>query len=231
MTTIAIVQSCYIPWKGYFDLINRSDKFILYDCVQYTSYDWRNRNQIKTQHGLHWLTIPVTHIAQSQRIIETVCADKEWPALHLKTLQRNYTKAPYFSEYFDAVEALYHQCPDTYLSEINHHFLSGINNILGIHTPLVTLREHIDDSGDKTDKLVAICKYFGATKYLSGPSAKTYLDFTKFDRAGIAIEWMEYDYPEYDQLYPPFIHEVSILDLLFHTGANAMNYITRRAET
>ena len=56
---VAIVQSCYIPWKGYFDLINGVDEFILLDDVQYSRANWRNRNRIKTPDGTAWLTIPV----------------------------------------------------------------------------------------------------------------------------------------------------------------------------
>ncbi len=226
MTTIAIVQSCYIPWKGYFDLIRRSDRFVLYDCVQYTTYDWRNRNRIKTANGLHWLTVPITYVSQTQRICDTLCADQPWQEQHWETLRHAYTKAPCFTEFAPAIEGLYQSCDQRALSEVNQHFLTGIKALLNISTPLELLKEQIDAQGDKTEKLVAICKHYGATRYLSGPSAKAYLDFPLFEKAGIEVEWMQYEYPEYKQLHPPFTHEVSILDVLFNTGAEASRFST-----
>ena len=109
-STIAIVQSSYIPWKGYFDLIRRSDLFVLYDCVQYTANDWRNRNRVKNEHGLHWLTIPVSHGSRAQRICDIQCADRSWPEQHWKTLRHIYAKAPCFLQFADNIEALYQSC-------------------------------------------------------------------------------------------------------------------------
>ena len=222
MTTIAIVQSCYIPWKGYFDLIRRADVFVLFDCVQYTGRDWRNRNRIKTPNGPLWLTIPVQHESREQRICDTRTLNGEWKREHWESLRHAYGKAVFFGEYGEQVQALYENCGSDLLSEVNLHFLAGINAMLGIATPLHLLRDHIRSSGDRTDRLLDVCRHFSATRYISGPSAQDYLDTAKFAAAGVDVEWMDYGhYPEYAQLYPPFQHDVSILDALFNAGGAA----------
>jgi hypothetical protein len=224
MTTVAIVQSCYIPWKGYFDLIQRADQFVLYDGVQYTSRDWRNRNRIKTFHGLQWLTIPVL-ATREQRISDVECADERWRNHHWRAIRHAYAKTPYFNQYAATLEELYHT-PNTMLSDINQCFLEGICKLAGINTPMHLLKEHVVSHGDKTDKLIAVCKQYNATRYLSGSSAKTYLDITKFTDADIEVEWMNYDhYLEYPQLHSPFEHAVSMLDMLFNVGSAWKEYM------
>lgn len=223
---VAILQSNYIPWKGYFDLINMVDEFILYDDMQYTRRDWRNRNIIKTSHGLFWLTIPVLVKGKFlQKIKETEISNPNWNNEHWKTIMLSYTKAPYFLQYKDFFEELYAKCTFKYLSEINYYFLTAICKQLGINTKIKWSDEYILAPG-KTERLVDICKQAGATEYLSGPSAKNYIDSTLFEKANIKLTFMEYNnYPEYNQLYPPFEHGVSIVDLILQTGEDAAKYM------
>jgi hypothetical protein len=226
MTTIAIVQSCYIPWKGYFDLIRQADLFVLYDCVQYTPRDWRNRNRIKTPQGLHWLTIPMQQHAQDQRISDMRAADGHWRELHWETIRRHYARAPYFKEYAPALEQLFHSCDHTALSDINLHFLTGLNTLLGIATPLHLLRQPLAAHDDATQNLIAVCQRHKATRYLSGPSARAYLDEGALAAHGIGLTWMSYGhYREYPQLYPPFDHSVSVIDLLLQTGPHWADFL------
>ena len=221
---IAISQSNYIPWKGYFDFIARVDEFVLYDDVQYTKRDWRNRNRIKTPQGLKWLTIPVTG-GQSQSINEVAVADGDWNKKHWQTIRHMYEKAPQFEIYGGAVEHLYLNADMPMLSDINHYFLSNINNLLGIDTPLSWSTDY-NASGDKSARLISICKQANANVYVTGPAAKAYLDVDLFKSEGISVEWMNYDgYEEYPQLYGDFEHAVSILDLLFNTGLSAIDYL------
>lgn len=223
---IAIVQSNYIPWKGYFDLINKVDEFILFDDMQYTRRDWRNRNKIKTPHGLHWLTIPVKVKGKFfQKIKDTYIRDPDWAAKHWKTISITYARAPYFDAYKEIFEELYLGCTLLRLSEINYRFLSKICQLLGIKTKLTWSSDyHIIDG--KTERLVALCQQIQATEYLSGPSAKNYIDSNLFKQAGIKLTFMDYSgYTEYPQLYPPFEHGVSIIDLIFQTGPDAPRYM------
>jgi hypothetical protein len=224
--TVAIVQSNYIPWKGYFDLINSADEFVLYDDAQYTRRDWRNRNTIKSPNGLLWLTIPVQVKGRYfQKIKDTVVADDKWARGHWQTIVHNYSRAPYFSEHRELFEDLYLGLNERLLSQINFSFISLICRILGITTTISWSADY-QLSGDKTERLLGICQQAGATRYLSGPSAKAYLEEDLFKRLGIELCYMDYDgYDEYHQLYPPFASRVSIIDLIFNEGPNARRYM------
>jgi hypothetical protein len=223
---VAIVQSNYIPWKGYFDLINLVDEFILFDDRQFTRRDWRNRNLIKTAQGLHWLTIPVRVKGRyEQRIDETMTSEAEWPEKHWKTMSHAYGSAPFFSQYRDAIAALYTSSGEERLSDVNRRFLEAICDILGIGTRLSWSTDY-PTTGDRTERLVNLCRMAGAQEYLSGPAARAYIDEAQFQAAGIRLTYMDYSgYPEYPQLNGAFEHGVSILDLLFNVGADAPRYM------
>lgn len=223
---VAIVQSNYIPWKGYFDLINCVDEFILFDDVQYTRRDWRNRNRIKTPQGVAWLTIPVNVKGRyEQRIDEVTVSDPGWAGTHWKTIHQNYASASCFDECAGAIEAAYRSLRSELLTDINRQLLGSLCELVGIDTPLKRSSEYATE-GRKSERLVNLCLAAGATEYLSGPAAKAYLDEGAFSDAGIGLSWFDYGgYPEYEQPYPPFEHSVSIVDLLFSTGADAPKYM------
>src|SRR6266496_3721824 len=212
--TVAVVQSNYIPWRGYFDLINSVDEFILYDDMQFTKRDWRNRNTIKSRDGVIWLTIPVQVKGKYfQKIRETIVADHIWESQHWQSIVHNYSRAKYFFEYKALFEELYSGSEDK-LSQINYRFITALCNILGIITT-ISWSTNYDLTGDRTERLVNLCKQTNATNYLSGPAAKAYLNEEAFVREGIAVSYMDYSgYPEYGQLYPPFEPLVSIIDLI-----------------
>jgi hypothetical protein len=224
--TVLISQSNYIPWKGFFDGINRADEFIIYDEMQYTRQDWRNRNRIVTNGGVKWLTIPVTvNGLYSQTINETRIGDPHWGEKHWNVITANYRKAPFFERYRDRFAPLYLDNPETYLSRINQQFIETVNSILGI-TTAISRSEDYGLRGGKTARLVDLCRKAEATHYLSGPAARDYLDQNLFSEAGIAVLWMNYDgYPEYPQLHDGCEHAVTILDLLFNTGPDAPGYM------
>lgn len=223
---VAIVQSSYIPWKGYFDLIRAADEFILLDDVQFTRRDWRNRNRIKAQHGVAWLTIPVVVKGRySQSIQETVVADPRWGVHHWNTLRANYARSPWFDRYAPQLEPLFLQPSSDRLSAINRAFIEAITGILGARTVLRWSSEYAPASG-RNERLISLCHQAGATEYLSGPSARDYLDEGAFRAAGIQLTVVDYSgYPEYAQPYPPFDHHVSVLDLIFCTGPRALEYM------
>jgi hypothetical protein len=220
MKRIAIVQSNYIPWKGYFDLINLVDEFVLIDDFQYTKEDWRNRNLIKTQNGTQWLTIPVSYKNSLKPIRTIKVSDSHWAKKHWNKIVPSYVKAKHFRQYRDFFEELYLGLDETYLSKINYRFITAICDLLSIKTKISWSMDYRLEGG-KTERLVNLCKQLHATEYLSGPAAKSYLDVSAFESENIRVSWMSYQgYPEYDQLYtPPFIHEVSIIDLIFNIGS------------
>jgi hypothetical protein len=223
---VAILQSNYIPWKGYFDLINLVDEFVLFDDMQYTRRDWRNRNLIKTRSGPHWLTIPVAVKGNYfQKIKDTQVSDAGWARRHWESILHNYSKATHFSRYRELFEHLYLGPQENFLSRINYIFLTAICKILGISTRISWSEEYTLVEG-KTERLVGICKQAGATTYISGPSARDYIDETLFNNENISLEYTDYSsYPEYRQLFPPFEHGVSVIDLIFNEGPDAPKFM------
>ena len=221
---VAIVQSSYIPWKGYFDLIRAADEFILLDDVQFTKRDWRSRNRIKTKDGLLWLSIPVhTKGRYEQRILDTTISDPSWARTHWQTIRSAYGRAPYFDEYAPVFEPLYRTPLSDRLSLVNHSLIVAACSALGITTPLSWSEAYHPRDG-RNERLIDLCVKSGATEYLSGPAARGYLDERAFNDAGIAVQFADYDgYPEYPQLHGPFEHAVSVLDLLFCTGPHALD--------
>ena len=222
---VAVIQSNYIPWKGYFDIIHDVDLFIFYDDVQYTKNDWRNRNKIKTSQGIHWITVPVG--SPNQRLIyEVEPANPHWPRKHWLTLEQSYKNSPYFKDYKDFFKHVYTEVEWNNLSKLNQHLIKKISvDFLGIKTEFIDSRKyHL--IGENIDRLLDLLQKVGATLYVSGPTAKAYLDDQSFIDAGIELVYKDYSgYPEYPQLFPPFEHQVSIVDLLFNCGPEASKYI------
>jgi hypothetical protein len=228
--SLLIVQSNYIPWKGYFDMIRAVDEFVLYDDVQYTRRDWRNRNRIKTAGGTQWLTIPVEVKGKYlQKINETKISDPDWARQHWLGLCGAYRKAPFFRTWQDRFESFYRGEVSPWLSEINRELISTVCELMGITTPIRSSTDFDLREVDPTSRLLEICQKAGATDYLSGPAAKAYLDVSQFERSGVRVHWMDYGgYPEYPQLHGPFEHAVSVLDLLWMTGPSAATYLERQ---
>jgi hypothetical protein len=231
LKTVAILQSNYIPWKGYFDLIAAVDEFILYDDMQYTRRDWRNRNQIKTPQGTQWLTIPVKVKGKyHQKIQETEIDGTDWARTHWRALSQNYSRAPFFSEIALWIEPLYTTAMPTNLSELNQAFIQAICNFLGINTKITRSSDYLLVDG-KSERLADLCSQAGGTNYISGPAAKEYIDANAFHSRNIELSWFDYTgYPEYPQQWGPFTHYVSILDLLFNCGNNSarlMRYVKK----
>ncbi|AFL85060.1 WbqC-like protein [Belliella baltica DSM 15883] len=225
---VAISQSNYIPWKGYFDLINSVDHFIFYDDIQYTKRDWRNRNIINTSNGSQWLTIPVSVKGKyEQKISETTTVDNLWKQKHLSTLLHAYKKAPFFGEIYQLLRPLYED-QETNLSKINQRLILSICAYLGINTKLSSSSEYVFQ-GNKTEKLINIIKQVGGKTYLTGPAARSYIDESLFQAENITLRYFEYGpYPIYDQLNDEFNHQVSIVDLLFFKGPNSGAYIFKK---
>jgi hypothetical protein len=230
--TVAIVQSSYIPWKGYFDLIDRCDELILLDDVQYTRHDWRNRNRIKTPAGVQWLTIPVRYDGNAPpRVFEAEIADRRWADRHARTLSQAYARAPCFDAVWPRIEPVYRRsAAEGRLSPVNRAFIEVICELLEIDT---AIRWSMDipiavDQPSPTDRLIALLQASGAGRYVSGPAARDYLEQERLAAAGIELEYMDYSgYPEYPQLHGAFDHHVTALDLLFSCGDQARRCLQR----
>ncbi|WP_366912604.1 WbqC family protein [uncultured Desulfovibrio sp.] len=226
MKKVAILQSNYIPWKGYFDMIAAVDEFILYDDMQYTRRDWRNRNKIKTPQGSVWLTVPVKVKGQYfQKIRDTEIDGAAWAATHWKSLTQHYARAPHFREIREWLEPLYMERTYSHLSVLNRTLLEAVCRYLDIRTRISNSWDYTLVDG-KTERLANLCRQAGGTEYISGPAAKDYIDERIFADYGIKLTWFDYEgYPAYPQLWGEFTHFVSILDLLFNCGKDSSRYM------
>jgi hypothetical protein len=222
---IAIIQSCYVPWRGFFDLIGRCDEYVIFDRAQFAKRHWHNRNRIKTVTGLQWLTIPVRSKDRHQQPIDEVEIEKPWTEKHWRALELAYRRAPFFEALAPTVRGWYERADrEKRLTQVNALFLWEIANLLGLGTRIVHDTIY-PTQGTKTERLLGIARAAEADCYLSGPSAKAYFDEALFAAAGIRVEWMSYEgYPEYPQLHGGFEPAVSVLDLLFNVGPDARRY-------
>jgi hypothetical protein len=226
---VAVIQSNYIPWRGYFDFIASVDQFVVYDDVQYSKGSWRNRNRVKCPSGaLKWLTVPV-RVTLGMAIDEVRIGNsaKPWREQHRQTLSESLQSAPHFGDamalWSDAVLA-----GDEYLSELNLRLIRGICSYLRINTPIAMARD-FQLSGAKTERLLQLLKRLGASSYLSGPSAMAYLDVPLLAANGISAEYKSYDYAPYPQLWGKFVGTVSVLDLIANVGPSAREHLSSRS--
>jgi len=226
MKKVAILQSNYIPWKGYFDIIAAVDEFILYDDMQYTRRDWRNRNQIKTPQGVQWLTVPVKVKGRyHQTIRDTEIDGADWTSQHWKALCQNYRRAKHFDRIAAELEPLYLKAGYTHLSHLNRTLIEWVCGQLGINTKISSSCDYTLSEG-KSERLADLCIQAGAADYVSGPAAKDYVDEEVFRSRGLQLHWFDYTgYPEYPQLWGTFTHGVTILDLLFNCGKDSAHYM------
>ncbi len=222
-----ILQPSFIAWRGYFHQVHRADVFVFYDDVQYDKHGWRNRNRVKTANGTQWLTVPVHAkgtIDQGREIREiTIDWTARFADKHLATIRQAYRKAPFFDRYIGILEKAYEARPE-YLADLTIGLTEALCRELGSKTKFARSSE-LRIGGAPTERLVNIVKHFGCDHYISGPSAKDYVEEDLFAKAGIELEYQAYGYPEYPQLHPPFDPQVSIFDLLFMTGPEAPRYI------
>ena len=221
-----VLQSNYLPWKGYFDLIQSADVFVYYDEVQYTKNDWRNRNRICSKNGVHWLTIPMGHDAVNGTISEARLSSTAWQEQHFKSLYHSYRPAPYFRVLEPLLVDVYKRHEWRMLSEVNRYCIEAISRMLGFATRFLDSRD-LDLSGDRVARLVSVLKQIGATEYLTGPSARSYLAGSEalFEQAGVRLRFKSYQgYPSYRQLSEPFEHAVSVVDVIANVEPGECRY-------
>lgn len=223
-----ILQPSYIPWRGYFDQVNRADIFIFYDDVQYDKHGWRNRNQIKTSQGKKWLSIPVHSRGNVSNALPIHQVEIDWSSAwneaHWKALQYAYGRAPFYDAYAPLLEPFY-QRHDHFLADLTIEMTIALAAALGNRHTRFVRSSQMQAEGSKTERLIDLLRQVGADSYLSGPSARDYIEPEKFQQAGIKLDYITYNYPPYPQMHPPFDPQVSILDLLFMTGPDAMRYL------
>ncbi len=228
---LAVLQSNYIPWKGYFDLMSAADLFVVYDSVQYTKNDWRNRNLLPSRSGLVWLTIPINTAGRADQPINAAAiGDHRWARKHWQTVSQLLARRPHFGEFQDQWAQWFVDASTmTLLHDVNVHFLKNIARQLNISTQFADDREFQLRADSPTGRLVQLCELVGASRYVTGPSALNYLELEQFKTRSIGVDVMDYEhYSEYRQGSAGFSHGVSVLDLLANVGPTAPAHLARR---
>ncbi|MBI4619828.1 MAG: WbqC family protein [Desulfobacterales bacterium] len=228
-SVIGILQPGYLPWLGFFEQLYRSDVFVIYDDVQYDRNGWRNRNRIKTANGMQWLTIPVHCKFEDHPLVSNIKIDNKtnWGKKHLLSLKINYSKSPFFSKYIDIFEDAYSRMWGN-LIDINMHFILELSRCLGLSSKKIIRSSTLNITGEKTDRLIKICKMFSVDVFYEGSAGKNYIDENLFNSQGIRIEYQNYNHPVYKQLYGDFMPYLSVVDLLFNHGDESLSILTNK---
>ncbi|MEQ1575771.1 MAG: WbqC family protein [Vicinamibacterales bacterium] len=225
--TVVVLQPGYLPWLGFFDQLRRADVFVVYDDVQYDTHGWRNRNRIKTANGPIWLTVPVRHSGLGQPRILDIEIDRRtpWARKHLASIRQSYAAAPYLRTCMPALEELL-QRPWTHLVDLDLALVDLLAGWLGL-TRRIERASRLGIEGGQNQRLLNICRHFGATTYVSGDAARDYLDVPLFEQHSIAVEWQSFEHPVYPQLHGAFVPYLSALDLVLNCGDDAGRVLER----
>ncbi len=224
MTVVAIHQPQYLPWLGYFDKLDRCDRFCLLDTVQYKKNEFQNRNRIKTAQGWQWLTVPVSY-RFPQRINEVgVNQTVVWQRKHLQALKIHYGKAPYFDTYIERFAEFYRQSYER-LVDVNVAVVRLLMKLLGLERKMVLASSLQVEKEDPTTRLVEICQILGGDVYLSGSDGARYMDEAAFRSHEIQVVYQDFEHPEYSQCYGAFEPKLSVVDLLFNCGPESLTII------
>lgn len=226
---MVILQPGYLPWTGYFDMMDKCDLFVHHVDVQYDKQSWRNRNRIRTEAGWSWLSVPVELTGYSTGLIMDIRIDntKAWARKHLNLLTQNYRRAPYFDRYAGLFESALLSGWEL-LSDLDLHMAGLLMRELGLNTRTMLSTEFDLEGLKAEDRVLEICRQAGATEYLNGPAGKILYTPERFEAAGIALTWHDYRHPEYMQQYPGFVPYLSVVDLLFNHGPDSMDIIRGR---
>lgn len=224
MKTIAIMQPTYLPWIGYFAMIDRVDEFVFLDSVQFEHRSWQHRNKIKSSVGVQLLTVPVQIKGnRSARIADMkILKDEEFQRKHLASIEHSYNKTDFYSDYAEEFKRLMNlHCGGT-IADLTIALTMFLANALGIRTPMLRAST-MNTAGRRAELLSNICKERGADRYLSAPGSRDYLEMSDdFERNKISVRFHEYAHPVYRQLYGEFTPYLSIVDLLFNCGSDSL---------
>lgn len=230
MSTVAVLQPGYLPWLGFFDQLRRADVFVYYDDVQYDKEGWRNRNRIKTQHGPLWLTVPVRLSgAGFPKILDVGIENRTaWARKHLASIRQGYARAPFVDRYLPALEELLQRRWER-LVDLDIACAALMAGWFGLERR-VERSSRLAIGGERSERLLAICRRFGARTYLSGDSARAYLDVALFTAHGVTVEWQQFAHPVYPQLHGEFVPYLSALDALLNCGDEARGLLHGRRD-
>jgi hypothetical protein len=236
--TLGALQPGYLPWLGFFDQIDRSDLFVLYDDLPYTRHSWRNRNKVKTPQGGCWLTVPVINEGRSGKTIREIeiSHDSAWRRHHWRTIKNHYARARHFADHEEFFGRLYER-PLRYLVDLDLEIIFYLVRALDIKTKILLSSEESlereyqrtrEGGKDPAGRITFLCSQLGADRFLEGARGRSFIEPRRLERLPIMLEFHDYRHPRYQQLFPPFIPFLSVIDLLFNHGPESLDILTGR---
>jgi hypothetical protein len=215
----------FFPWVGLFEQIRLADVYVHYDDVQFSKGSFTNRVQIKTTRGSKWLTVPVrVHLGDSIREVQLADED-DWRQGHLSFLTQAFEAAPYAREALDLVAQVYGQ-GHTMLCDLVIASMDAVLHYFELAPVTSFLRSSdLAIGGSSWQRVLDIVKHVQGDLYVTGHGARDYLDHEAFDRAGVGVEYVDYEKRPYPQLHGEFTPFVSILDLIANSGRDGRKVI------
>jgi len=227
---IAVHQPQYLPWLGYFDKMRIADAFCYLDNVQYKKNEWQNRNRIKTARKWQWVTVPV-HYRFPEKLNDVKINNTEkWRKKHLQALITNYSRAPFYRDFFPIFDEALNRDWDS-LAELNIHLTEQIRIALNLHCKPAVRASELSLREDPTERIIDICLELGGDSYLSGRDGAKYMQLERFAQSGIEVVFQDFNHPAYPQQFGDFQSDLSIVDLLFNCGPESMEIIQAANKT
>lgn len=223
---VAVLQPGYLPWLGFFEQMSRVDVFVMYDDVQFDKNGWRNRNRIKGPDGPHWLSVPVHGSTESKILDVSIDRKQKWAKKHIGSIEQFYKKAPFRDEYLPKLKEILNSDWEK-LVDLDMALIETLKNWFEIETPLVRSSQ-LGIGGDRNERLLNICKQYGASRYYSGKAAECYLDGALFQDNGIEVVFQEFQHPDYPQQHGEFFPYLSAIDLLLNCGPDSKRYLVSK---
>lgn len=226
VTILTAHQPLYLPWIGFFQKVSMSDKFCLWDDVQFDPNDFINRNYLKNPNGVCMITIPIKSKGYREKTIKDMHIENQhnWRRIHWNTFVVSYSKSPYFESYSDFFKKTFDKKWDDLL-DIDVHILEYLFKEMGMKVEIIMASKQTFE-GTKTARIIDMCNKLNSDIYIFGAMGKGYADLDLLKKAGVKPYFQDYKHFVYPQLWGDFIPNLSVVDLLFNCGEKSYNILT-----
>lgn len=212
---LGIMQPYFMPYIGYWQLMNAVDKYVIYDDVNFIKGGWINRNRILVNGQPKYFNLPMTGISSYKKINE-VCVNNDTRLIekNLRIIEGAYKKAPFYDTVLPIIRDIVY-CSEKNVAEYIAYSFEMINAYLEISTELIVSSALEKDCSLKgQDKVLAICKLLGATEYYNAIGGQELYSFNDFAEKGIQLKFLKTDNIQYKQFGEEFQENLSIIDVM-----------------
>ena len=218
---LGIMQPYFLPYIGYWQLINAVDKYVIYDDVNFINKSWINRNNILLNGNKHQINLLLTEASQNKLINQVAIQDNQTKLI--RTIEMNYKKAPMFQQVFPLFLHIM-EYPDKNLAKFIGNSIVEISKYLSIETEFIyssTLDK--DNTLRAQDKILNICKLLNANKYINAIGGADLYSKDDFNKVGIELSFLETKIEPYKQFKNEFVPYLSLLDVMMFNDVESIN--------